>query len=246
MLYFPSATHDDSPAARGLVASDVALVAADGVRLHGWWLPAAERRATLLFLHGNAGNVSHRLDRALLLQRLGLDLLLVDYRGYGHSAGKPSESGLALDAQAAWRHLTGERGVAPRSIVLYGESLGGAVAARLAAEVSPGALVLDSAFTSVPDLGAELYPWLPVRLLARSRYDTRAALARVDSAVLILHARDDEIVPFSHAERNLAAARGTKRLVALRGGHNDAWWTDRATYEEALRGFLDAVFVRSA
>ncbi len=169
---------------------------------------------------------------------MGYGVLLVDYRGYGASSGKPSEEGTYLDAQAAWQWLTAGRGIKPGAIVLAGESLGGAVAAELAARVQPQALILASTFTSVPDLGSEIYPWLPVRLISRYRYDTLAHLRNYRGPVLIAHSRDDEIVPFAHAERLFAAAPGRKSMLEMRGGHNDSFLFSQAPWVRAVAGFL--------
>lgn len=149
------------------------------------------------FLHGNAGNISHRLDSLRIFHGLGLDVLILDYRGYGRSEGRPSEEGTYRDARAASRYLVEARGVAPERIVVFGRSIGAAIAAALAVEQRPAALILESGFTSVPDLAADLYPWLPARRLARLHYDTRARLPHVTVPVLIVHSRDDEIISFS-------------------------------------------------
>ncbi|MEO6320226.1 MAG: alpha/beta hydrolase, partial [Polaromonas sp.] len=148
------------------------------------------------------------------------------------------EEGTYADARAAWRHLVAERGFPPERIVLVGESLGGAVVARLAAAERPGALVLASCFVSVPELAAELYPWLPARWLARYHYDALEALGRVSSPVLIAHSRQDDIVPFRHGERLFAAVKGPKAFLELAGGHNDGFLFTREAWREALGHFL--------
>jgi fermentation-respiration switch protein FrsA (DUF1100 family) len=172
LLYYPnlpSRAVVATPAHIGLAYEEVALVAEDGVGLHGWFLPAAgESRGVLLFFHGNAGNISHRLDSLRILHDLGLAVLIFDYRGYGQSQGRVSEEGTYLDAEAAWRHLSEVRGIAENEIVLFGRSLGAAVAAHLAASHRPKALIMESSFTSVPDLAASYYRIFPVRWLTRS------------------------------------------------------------------------------
>jgi fermentation-respiration switch protein FrsA (DUF1100 family) len=214
------------------------LLTDDGIRLHGWFVPAPEARAVLLYFHGNAGNISYRLERIALFQRLKLSVLILDYRGYGKSAGRPSEDGTYRDAMAAWRHLTGERGVAPEKIVVFGRSLGAAVAAWLATQVSPGAVILESGFTSVPDFGAEVYPWLPVRWLTRFDYDTKAYLANIHRPVLVIHSREDELIPFRHGQELYAAANPPKQFLVIGGGHNDAYFLTGADYARGLDEFL--------
>ena len=226
----------------GLGYRTLAIPTSDGETLHAWLVPAPEARGTLLFFHGNAGNISHRLDSIAMFQRLGLNVLILDYRGYGRSTGKPSEQGTYRDAQAAWDYLTRTSGESPQRIVLFGRSLGGAVAAWLAARVQPAALVLESSFTSVPDLGAQIYPWLPVRLISRLRYDTRARLPQVRVPLLIIHSRDDEIVPFRHGRELFAAANQPKTFLELRGGHNDGFVTSGERYLGGLRRFLAPIF----
>ena len=171
---------------------------------------------------------------------LGYASLILDYRGYGRSSGKPSEEGTYLDAAAAWRHATGALGYPAQRIVAFGESLGGAVAAQLASSQRPAALVLASTFTSVPDLGAEIYPWLPVRALARIRYDTRERLATIAAPVLVIHSRGDDIIPFAHGERLFAAARSPKQFLEIAGGHNDGFVFGREAWVTQLAAFLRA------
>ncbi|HPC83188.1 MAG TPA: alpha/beta hydrolase [Thermoanaerobaculaceae bacterium] len=215
----------------GCAFEDRFLATADGVRLHAWWvsppnppLPGETTRPTLLYLHGNAGNLSHRgTVAATLARRLGMDVLVLDYRGYGRSEGSPHESGLYEDARAAWRHLTVDRAVPARRIVVYGKSLGGGVATQLASEVQPAGLVLQSTFTSIPDMAAHHYPFVP-RLLLRTRMDSLSKIERVGCPLLVIHSHADEIVPFAHGQRLFAAAREPKRLFAVeRAGHNDTF-----------------------
>lgn len=230
-----------TPAAVGLPYEETVLTTEDGVSLSAWWVPATQARATVVHFHGNAGNIGDRLELLQIFNALGLNVLLFDYRGYGKSTGSPSEDGVYRDAQAVWRHLTRERGLAPEQIVLHGQSLGGAVACWLAAHERPAALILESSFTSAPDLAAELYPWLPVRLLARLRFNTRELLEGVTAPVLVIHSRDDEIIPYAHGQRLFEAAREPKRMLEIRGDHNGGFWISREVYESGLRAFLDSL-----
>ena len=241
LVYFPSMGRElaGTPRDAGLEYEEVWLDTSDGERLHGWFVPVPQARGTVLLFHGNAGNISHRIDYLIMLRRLGYSSFIVEYRGYGQSSGAPSEPGTYRDAEAAWQHLTEKRGIAPARVALLGESLGAAVAAWLAAEREPGALVLASAFTSVPDLGAEVYPFLPVRLLSRFRYDTRSALARVRAPVLVAHSPHDEIVPYRHGRALFDAAREPKAFLDLRGGHNEGFLFGDAAWVRVLGAFLD-------
>jgi len=240
-VYHPSRTFNTTGQELGRPVEDAWIETSDDVRLHAWFFPAAEdspRQAQVwLLLHGNAGNISHRLLHAGLLLQTGCSALLLDYRGYGRSSGRPSEVGTYLDAEAAYAWLT-TRGFQPTNIYVLGESLGGGVAAELALRQPVAGLALLSSFTSVPDAGAELLPWFPVRRLATIRYDTRAKLPNIHTPVLILHGRDDSLIGFHHAEQNYAAANEPKQLVALQGDHNDLPHSDTRTYREALESLL--------
>ncbi|GAB4349611.1 MAG: alpha/beta hydrolase [Gammaproteobacteria bacterium] len=230
-----------TPAHYGMSYEPVRFTTSDGVALSGWWVPARESRAALLFAHGNAGNISHRLESIRLFHRLGLSVFIFDYRGYGESEGSPSETGTYRDGEAAWRYLTETRGIPARRILLFGRSLGGAIAAHVA-DVHPArALILESTFTSVPDFAAEQYPLFPVRLLARIRYDTRERLRRIRLPLLIVHSREDEIIPFRHGERLFADANEPKWLLPIRGGHNDGFLVSGDLYRDGIGQFLDRV-----
>ena len=240
-VYFPelpSRQVEATPADIGLAFQAVTLRTADGEALAGWFVPASTARGTLLYLHGNGGNIGHRLDQIEVFHRLGLNVFIIDYRGYGASSGKPSEEGTYQDALAAWSYLTLQKRLAPEQIVLFGESLGGSIAAWLAARQPPAGLVIYASFTSVPEMAQALYPMFPASRLVRYRYDTRAALGNVTCPVLILHSPEDEIIPFSHGQALLEAAHEPKRLVQLRGGHNDALQVSREVYMREIGAFL--------
>ncbi|WP_024327299.1 alpha/beta hydrolase [Thioalkalivibrio sp. AKL19] len=238
LIYMPSSNVTSTPERIGLDYEDVELVAGDGVRLHGWFMPGPDGDTpVLLFLHGNAGNIGHRLHSLQQFHELGLAVLIIDYRGYGRSAGRPDEAGTYLDARAAWQYLTEERSIPPEAIVVFGRSLGAAVAAELATGVEPAAVILESAFTSAADLGVRHYPWLPVRALLRHEYDTLGRVEAITAPILFAHSPQDEIVPFEHAER-LHAAAGDGRLLEMQGGHNDAFLATGEAYSDGLRAFL--------
>ncbi|MEK6550301.1 MAG: alpha/beta hydrolase [Pseudomonadota bacterium] len=257
LVYFPSRKMAADPQQLGWTVQAVRFETEDQRLLAGWYIPApcepspkrrppvsCVPRGVVLFSHGNAGNISHRLDTIALFRELGLDVFIFDYRGYGTSDGHPTEEGTYRDIAAAWRHLVTGRGISPKRIVLYGESIGGAVSTWLATREQPAAVVLVSTFTSIPDLGEQLYPWLPARWLARIRYDTRARLGAVKAPLLILHSRDDEIIPYTHAGRLLAAANEPKRLVTMIGDHNSGLFRSLELVREELRRFLDEFLPR--
>jgi uncharacterized protein len=237
----PSRQLAATPAHIGLEYEALRIGTADGEELDAWFVPARQERGVLLFFHGNAGNISHRLDSLQIFNRLGLSVLIFDYRGYGRSTGRPSEAGTHEDARAAWRHLVEERGVPAGRIVLFGRSLGGAIAARLATEHRPRALILESTFRSVPALAAEIYWFLPVRWLARIQYPVEEWIRTVDAPLLVIHSREDEIIPFGHGKALYAAAAGPKQLLELRGGHNTGFLVSGSRYIEGIAAFLDGL-----
>ena len=240
MIYFPEIGREDfvTPQQAGMDYQEVTINAA-GEKLHSWFVPAPQARGVVLFFHGNAGSISHRLDYLRMFRELGFSILIFDYRGYGKSSGEPSEIGTYQDAEAAWNYLVETKRIAPSSIVLYGESLGGAVAAWLAARVKPRALIITSTFTSLPDLGAKLYPLFPVRLLTRYEYNAKKYLQAATCPVLIVHSREDEIVPFEHGEQLYTAAHEPKQLLEIHGGHNTSLILSRDLWMKGVGAFLD-------
>ena len=244
LIYMPQKRIFQTPESVGLDYADVRFRAADGVQLSGWFVPAATAGNTdpervVLFCHGNAGNMSHRLDSILVFHRLGLSVLLFDYRGYGESGGLPTEKGMHLDVEAAWRFLTqGEKSYAPKKIILFGRSIGGSVATWLARSHTPGKLILESTFKSAPAMAAKYLPFVPFRLILRYRYDTLEYIRKISCPVLVIHSREDEIVPFSHGRALYEAAKDPKTFLEISGSHNSGFLTSIDTYERGLRSFL--------
>jgi hypothetical protein len=237
-IYLPFRPVTDTPAQYGLPFEEVTLTAADGVKLHAWHLTHPRARQTLLFCHGNAGNISHRMEKLLIYNQLAVSVLIFDYRGYGRSEGRPNEHGTYRDGLAAYDWLRGQKKAPPASIVLYGESLGCAVATEIAVQREVGGMILESPFTSVPDMARALYGWLPLHLICQYRYDSLVKIARLKAPLLIMHSPADEIVPFAQAQRLFAAAPQPKTLVRLSGTHNDGFAVSEAVYRQALREFL--------
>ena len=243
LIYYPNIptrTVEATPAFIDLDFEDVTLDTTDGEHLHAWFIPHPEAHATLLFAHGNAGNISHRLDSIQVFHDLGLNVLIFDYRGYGQSTGKSNENGTYRDAEAAWLYLTETRGIEPGKIILFGRSLGAAVVADLAVRVEPAAVILESAFVSVPDMAARIYPWLPVRWLASYRYYNAEKVTHIKRPLLIIHSRGDEIIPFEQGERLFQRASEPKQFLELRGRHNDGFYVSRKAYVQTMRAFLES------
>jgi fermentation-respiration switch protein FrsA (DUF1100 family) len=242
-VYHPDRVLSATGAALGRPFEDVRFKTSDGVELNGWFFPAGTNsqrgRFAVLLCHGNAGNISHRIEICKALLATGVNVLVFDYRGYGRSEGRPSEEGTYRDAQAAYQWLR-QKGFPGTNIIAFGESLGGGVAAELALREPLGGLVLQSSFTSIPDMGAELFPWLPVRWLGKIHYDTRSKLPRLKVPVLVMHSSADELIGFQHGQRNFAAANEPKLFWELRGDHNDPL-ADTEHFVAGLEKFLSLI-----
>lgn len=239
MIFFPTGPLVETPSNWGLDYEEVSMETEDGVRLHGWYIPRAGATRTLLFFHGNAGNISHRGDSVIIFHRLGLNVLIFDYRGYGRSGGSPSEDGLYRDATAAWRYLTQIRGVTGSQIVLFGRSLGGAVAAELASRVQPGGLILESSFSSARDVANALFPLLSRLIILRYNFPAASAIQHAKGPVLVLHSPQDDIIPYGLGRRLFDAAPEPKTFFDLQGDHNSGFIRSQPGYQEALAAFLD-------
>jgi len=236
LLYFPAKYPEGDWNPPGLVFEDAWFDAADGTHLHGWFVPCESPRAVALFAHGNAGNLSHRADLLVQLHRLGVAVLAFDYRGYGRSAGSPTEAGVVADGRAARAWLTKRTGIPESDILLMGESLGGAVAVQLAAEAPARGLVLENTFSSVRDVAGFHYPWLPVKLM-RTKFDSAAAIGKYHGSLLQVHGDADTIVPIQFGRKLFEAANEPKKLVVIAGGdHNDP---RTIQFFQALDQFLD-------
>jgi hypothetical protein len=243
LIYFPFRRLEMTPKDLGLRYEDARLVADDGTALHGWFLPVEGSRYTVLVCHGNAGNISHRLDRALLMHaKLKTDVFLFDYRGYGLSEGAPDEQGTYRDARAALRYLITDRGIDRANLIVFGESLGAAVALQMALEEPVRALVLEAPFTSIGDMARSALPFLPLGRLLRTRYDNLAKVGGLRMPLLILHGDRDNTVPFSQGRRLFEAAPEPKQFFAIPGAsHNDTYVVGGDAYWQAWRDFLDGV-----
>lgn len=266
--FAPQPTIHATPAALGLPYENVRLTTPDGETIAGWYIPAPVgaageagvpgangaagaadrgnaslpgRGSTLLFFHGNAGNISHRLDSIAIFHQLGMSQLIIDYRGFGESTGKPSVDGTVIDASTAWAWLTEHKHIAPERIIIFGRSLGGGVAAALAAKVQPRALILESTFTSIQAVAEGMYPWLPVSWFIPQDYDTPANLKELRVPLLVVHSPDDATVSYRFGRELYEGYAGPKQFLQLHGSHNSGFLDDRANYMEGLRVFLGSL-----
>lgn len=236
LIWFPDSTIHATPEEVGLAYEDLTCTTSDGVDIHGWFVPAPEAELTLLFFHGNGGNISGRLETLRQFHDMGLNMFMIDYRGYGRSDGSPTEEGTYRDAEAAWDCLVERKGIVPDSIIIMGRSLGGAIAAWLAGEKQPRALILESTFPSAVAMAREAYPFLPVNLLLRHRYPTSDHIRDLRIPKLIAASRDDDIVPWHLGRAVYDSAPEPKTFLELRGLHNSI--SRGGPYEKAVREFI--------
>jgi fermentation-respiration switch protein FrsA (DUF1100 family) len=238
---FPDRALTATPADIGLDYEDVSLTTSDNESLHGWYIPAANSKGALLFFHGNAGNISHRLDSIKIFHELGLDTLIIDYRGYGQSTGKTTEQGTYLDAQAAWDFLINSRRIPADRIIVFGRSLGGAVGAWLGVQSTPAAVIIESSFSSGIDMAHRIYPFMPVRLITRLQYPVADYAAQLNCPVLVIHSRHDEIIPFAMGQVIYAAVKQDKKFLELRGDHNNGFLISQGDYVAGLGDFTQVI-----
>jgi len=242
LMYFPSRQIINTPKDTGLDYEDLRLMTSDGVTIAAWWIPGENPHApVILFAHGNGGNISYRLPYIRIFQQMGLASLFFDYRGYGESEGEPSEQGTYLDGEASWQYLTQTRGIAPQRIIIYGESLGGGIATYLAAKYQPAGLILGSTFTSVPDRAKELFPLMPVDLIAQFQYNNLERLGQIHVPVLIIHSPQDEIIPFHHGRRLYEAANEPKFFLEIQGSHNEGFLDSLPIYQAGMEQFVQGI-----
>jgi fermentation-respiration switch protein FrsA (DUF1100 family) len=238
-VYRPDKEMTKDPFNIRLYFEEIIFKASDGTDLSGWFVPVKNHKGIILVLHGKSGNISTRLTFLNYFSRkLGLSVFIIDYRGYGKSEGRPDEKGTYLDAEAAWKYLTEVRKIKPGDIIIFGRSLGGPIAARLAGKVNARALILESTFTTIKDIVAQMHPYLPVRRFFRFEYPTIDYLKKVKSPVLIIHSGEDDYIPFSHATNLYSAANKPKQFLKIKGSHSDNYLKSEDIYVEGIKSFL--------
>ncbi len=237
-LYKPISDMPYTPEELALDYENVTLQTADGVKISAWYIPAANAKKTVLFCHGNGGNMMHRLDSINVFNEFGLNCFIFDYRGYGKSEGKPTEEGTYLDAQAAYYWLTNQKHIPPEKIIIFGRSLGGSIAAHLASKVKSASLIVESAFTSYVAIGAKFYPYMPIKWFARFKYNTLEYIKNVHCPVMVIHSRSDELVPFEFGLELYENANEPKEFIEIFGKHNDDFLVSSEIYRKAWKKWL--------
>jgi fermentation-respiration switch protein FrsA (DUF1100 family) len=237
-IFYPEPQITVNPHVLDMPFDDVWLSTSDDVDIHGWWLPCEDALASILFLHGNAGNITHRLDNLRLLNEAGFQVLIIDYRGFGRSEGTPGEQGTYRDAEAAWHWLVKAR---PGPHLVFGRSLGGAVGIQLAATSShrPDGVIIENTFTSGRELAAEVMPIRGMGFVVPNFYPSIERIGKIDAPLLLIHSLDDELIPVAHGELLFDAAVEPKESYFVPGAHhNDAYATGGQAYVDRLQGFV--------
>ncbi len=240
MIHIPKKEYENSPDVFNLEFEDVYLHSTDGNSIiHGWYFLNSPNSPTILIFGGNAGNMSYHLDCIQMLYEVGFSIMIYDYREFGQSTGELTEQVQYEDADLVWHYLTETRGIVPEKIALLGRSLGGAMASWVASQYKPGALIMESSFTSMLDMGKLYYRWLPVKLLLRWQYDNLTRIPKVHSPVLFVHSKEDELTPFHHSEQMYERANQPKRLLVISGGHLDGYWISSDVYVNGIKNFIE-------
>lgn len=246
MFFFPTVEMEASPADIGLDFDDISIEVGDSEKIHAWYVPvrtddnADNNRSTptVLFFHGNGGNISHRLPTIDLAVGLGANIMLLDYRGYGRSSGSPSEDNMYTDAEACYRWLTETKATPPDQIILFGRSLGGAVAIELATRVECAGLIVESSLTSAKAMGNLMFPYFPVGLLLKHKFASIEKIRNVNCPILVAHSKNDDMIPFQMGRALFEKARRPKRMVQIAGLHNERHYMQDPSYRKCLEDIL--------
>jgi uncharacterized protein len=241
LIFYPSATIERTPRQAGLDFEDVFFVTRDNVRLNGWFIPHRQARSTMVWFHGNAGNIGHRVENIKLLHdKVQINIFIFDYRGYGRSEGRVSEEGTYLDAEAALDFVRSQLGVEPRKIILFGRSLGAAVAAEMANRFDSQGLILEAPFVSIQEMARVVFPFLPIGPLLQTQYDVREKIQKIKTPLLVLHGDRDEVIPFTQGKMVFDAAPEPKKFFTIGGArHNDTYLVGGESYFQQLQSFID-------
>lgn len=240
LIYFPITSIDKNPKAIDLEYESIIFEANDKTKLHAWYIPKKDAKTTLFFLHGNGGNISHRLDSIKNFNSLGMNVFIFDYRGYGNSEGTANEQNTYDDAKNAWKYLLKHKNIKDKDIIIFGRSLGGTIAAKLGSELNPKAIILESTFTSVKEFASDAYPFVP-KFLIRFKYETTKYLKDINYPILIIHSEDDNIIPFKYGESVFKNANEPKTFVKIKGNHNYGFIESKNIYIPALKRFLQEI-----
>jgi hypothetical protein len=237
-IFFPQKGIEFYPSSVNIAFEDVYLKTEDKAKINGWFIPHNNAEYTLLFLHGNAGNIGHRLEKLLILRNAGVNIFIIDYRGYGKSQGNISEKGFYRDAKAAYDYLINDRSILPGQIIVYGESIGTAAVIDLAAKAKVRAVILEGAFSRGKDVANKFYPFLPAFIFSDT-FNSLKKIKNIRVPKLFIHSRDDEILPFELADKLYKASPEPKEMVMIGGSHNTAFLDSREKYISSIKSFIE-------
>ncbi|KAA3631987.1 MAG: alpha/beta hydrolase [Calditrichaeota bacterium] len=242
LVFYPTENFALTPDQLELEFETIELKISDSVIIHGWFISPKEKKSdkVILFCHGNAGNISHRLETAEYLSKLGVPIFLFDYRGYGHSTGSPTEEGVYEDAQTAYNWLVQSKQYKPEEIIIFGRSLGGAVGVELASRVKCGGLIVESSFTTVAEMGKKLFPIFPIKQLIRYKFDSFTKIKTLQCPILVTHSPDDDLIPYWMGEKLYEQAPEPKDFVKLSGPHNSREYFENEAYKIALVSLFES------
>lgn len=241
MVFYPLKEVNVTPKDWDLSFESVRLKSADNKTISGWYIPAAGADKTVLFFHGNGGNISHRGNSLYIFHKLKLNVLIIDYLGYGESEGMASEKGLYQSANAAWDYLIEDKAIKPETIIIFGRSLGGVVAVDLASRVNAGGLIIESTFSALGDIVDIYFPVLSHFFYLRYDFDSVSKIKKVTVPVLAIHSPDDEVIPFELGQKLFEGVTSEKTFLQIKGGHNDGFMQSIASYMKTLRTFIQAI-----
>ncbi len=236
-VFIPSKQITSNPDQFGMAYEDVYFKTQDGVDLNGWLVKHSDAKHTILYFHGNAGNMGDRMVKLAMFYQMGVNIFIIDYRGYGRSSGQPTEKGMYLDTQAAYDYLMTRKDIAPERIVAYGASLGGAAAVDLALKRNLAGLISDSTFTNAADMGRRIIPWVP-SFLIKTKLDSLAKIKLISVPKLIIHSKNDEMIPFSMGQKLYDVALEPKTFLAISGGHNEGHLYSREEFMAGIEQFI--------
>ncbi|MCK5287973.1 MAG: alpha/beta hydrolase [Candidatus Omnitrophica bacterium] len=237
-VFFPYKGLDGDPSLMQLTYEDVFIKTADNVDLHGWFIPYPGSKFTMLYCHGNGGNITTRLDKLLIMHQLQINIFAIDYRGYGRSKGVPTESGVYLDVKSAYDYLIHKLNLYPDNIILYGESLGGAIIVDLASKVEVGALILEGTFSSGKDIGKIIYPFIP-KIFIPNAYDSLKKIRDIRKPKLFIHSQIDKVIPFELGEKLYKASLEPKKFISIVGAHGTAFVESKYKITKEITQFID-------
>ena len=235
--FHPTREMPTTPADVGLDFEDIYLTSEDGIKINGWFMKHPQAKSTLLYFHGNAGNMTHRLEKIQMFYTLGLNIFIIDYRGYGKSEGQPTEEGVYRDARVAHHYLLLRKDIDPQKIIVYGDSLGGVVAVDLVSQRPVACLIVDSSFSSGADIAKDIFPFVPSMILT-IKMDSKKKVKAITIPKLFIHSINDEIIPFYLGERLFQAASEPKKFLKIIGGHNTSHIDSQEIYQSGIRQFL--------